>query len=105
MRRTAALALVVVLFIGAAPKKKVSAPAPAAPDAVPHSIALFLGSLSRDGARAVTFRATARGTRFFLEEPTGVTVYRFDAGQYVKQEFLKGMTLAKAVKLKRFEKL
>ena len=104
MQRLAGLALVVLLLIGAAPKKK-SAPTPAAPDVVPHSIALFLGSLSREGARQVTFRASAMGTRFFIEEPTGVTVYRFENGNYVKQEFVKGMTLSKVMKLKRFAKL
>ena len=104
MQRLAGVLLVVLLLVGAAPKKK-AAPSPAAPDVVPHSIALFLGSLSREGARQVTFRATAMGTRFFLEEPTGVTVYRFQNGSYVKQEFVKGMSLTKVMKLKRFAKL
>ena len=93
------IALLLALSLTAAPaKKKATPPAPAAPDVVPHSIALFLGSLSKDGARQVTFKATAMGTRFFLEEPTGVTIYRYDKGHYVKQEFLRGTTLAKAVK-------
>ena len=104
MQRLAGVLLVVLLLVGAAPKKKAT-PSPAAPDVVPHSIALFLGSLSREGARQVTFRATAMGTRFFLEEPTGVTVYRFQNGSYVKQEFVKGMSLTKVMKLKRFAKL
>jgi hypothetical protein len=90
--------LLAVSLSGAAPKKKSTPPAPAAPDVVPHSIALFLGSLSKDGARAVTFKATAIGTRFFIEEPTGVTIYRYDKGHYVKQEFVRGMTLAAAMK-------
>lgn len=97
MQRLAGLALIALLFLGAAPKKS-TAPAHAAPDVVPHSIALFLGSLSKDGSRQVTFKATAVGTRFFFEEPTGVTVYRYDKGHYVKQEFVKGVTLSRAVK-------
>lgn len=97
MQRLAGLALIALLLLGAAPKKKVTPPQ-AAPDVVPHSIAMFLGSLSKDGARQVSFKATAVGTRFFFEEPTGVTIYRFDKGHYVKQEFVKGTSLAKAVK-------
>ena len=99
MRRLAGLfvILLALTMIAASPKKK-APPAPAAPDVVPHSIALFLGSLSREGARQVTFRATAVGTRFFLEEPTGVTVYRYDKGHYVKQEFARGITLKTAMK-------
>ena len=90
--------IVLALTLVAASPKKPAPPLPAAPDVVPHPIALFLGSLSRDGARQVTFRATARGTRFFIEEPTGVTVYRFDKGRYVKEEFVRGATLAKMTK-------
>ena len=89
--------LLALMTVAASPKKK-ALPAPAAPDAVPHSIALFLGSLSRDGTRQVTFKATAVGTRFFLEEPTGVTVYRYEKGQYVRQEFVRGITLKTALK-------
>jgi hypothetical protein len=88
-------------MVAASPKKK-AVPQPAAPDAVPHPVALFLGTLSREGARQVTFRATAVGTRFFVEEPVGVTVYRFDKGQYVKQDFIRGITLKTAVK--RYER-
>ena len=90
--------IVLALTLVAATPKKKDPPLPAAPDVVPHSIALFLGSLSRDGARQVTFRATAVGTRFFIEEPTGVTVYRFDKGRYVKEEFVRGTTLMKMIK-------
>ena len=99
MRRMAGLTVILLALtmVAASPKKK-ALPAPNAPDAVPHSVALFLGSLSRDGARQVTFRATATGTRFFIEEPTGVTVYRFDKGTYVKQEFVRGITLQTAMK-------
>jgi hypothetical protein len=101
MQRLLAAPIVLLLALsisGAAPKKKSPPPAPVAPDVVPHSIALFLGSLSKDGTRSVTFKATALGTRFFIEEPTGVTVYRYDRGHYVKQEFLRGVTLTAAVK-------
>ena len=99
MRRLVTIsAIFLALTMTAASPKKKAAPAPAAPDVVPHSIALFLGSLSKDGARQVTFRANAVGTRFFLEEPTGVTVYRFEKGRYVKQDFVRGITLATAVK-------
>ena len=88
-------------MVAAAPKKK-TAPAPApvviAPASVDHSMALFLRELSKDGTRQVTFRATAIGTRFFLEETAGVTVYRFQNGRYVKEDFLRGARLAAALK-------
>ena len=83
-------------LVAASPKK--APPVTAAPDAVPHSVALFLRSISRDGARQVTFRATAQGTRFFIEEPNGVTVYRFENGQYVKDTFVRNATLVATVK-------
>ena len=100
MRKLAGLTaiLLALTMAAASPKKKAAPPTPAAPDVVPHSIALFLGSLSRDGARQVTFKAAAVGTRFFIEEPTGVTIYRFDKGHYVKQEFVRGITLPTAMK-------
>jgi hypothetical protein len=99
MRRLAGLTVVLLslTLLAASPKKK-ALPTPAAPDIVPHSIALFLSSLSRDGARQVTFRATAVGTRFFIEEPAGVTVYRFEKGRYLKEELVRGSTLAKVTK-------
>lgn len=96
MRRLLTL-LLALFLLGAAPKKS-TPPVPAAPDVVPHSIALFLGSLSKNGARQVTFRATAVGTRFFIEEPSGVTVYRYDKGHYVKEELMRGAKLAAATK-------
>ena len=95
MRKLAVLVVLAALAVSAAPPKR---PATVAPEAVPHSIALFLGSLSHDGSRQVTFKATAVGMRFFFEEPTGVTVYRFDRGRYVKEEFLSGFALDRAVK-------
>jgi hypothetical protein len=70
-----------------------------APDTIPHPMAMYLGGLSKDGKEKVTFRATALGTHFFLEEPAGVTVYVYDASVgYRKETFLKGFTLAKALK-------
>ncbi len=102
MRKIALLLLIVSLSaFAAAPKKKAktpAAPATVAPADVGHGMALFLKELSRGGARQVTFRATAAGTRFFFEEKPGVTVYRFDGRKYVKETFLRGSTLAKAVK-------
>jgi hypothetical protein len=95
MRRLGLLLLFLALGSSAAPAKR---PATVAPDTVPHPVALFLGTLSKAGARQVTFRAMATGTHFFYEEPAGVTVYRYVDGNYVKQEFLRGTTLAKAAK-------
>jgi hypothetical protein len=70
-----------------------------APPTIAHPMAMFLGELSHDGKQKVTFRATALGTHFFLEEPAGVTVYVYDETVgYRKETFLKGSTLAKAVK-------
>lgn len=101
MRKILLLGLVLLVMVAAAPKKK-TAPAPApvviAPASVDHSMALFLRELSKDGTRQVTFRATAIGTRFFLEETAGVTVYRFQNGRYVKEDFLRGARLAAALK-------
>jgi hypothetical protein len=97
MRRIAVLLLSMTLTVSAAaPKKK--AAVPLMPDVVPHSIAQFLRTMSRDGARSVTFKATATGTRFFFEESGGVTVYRFDNGRYVKETHLRATSLANAVK-------
>ena len=96
MRNIAVLALVAALSVSAAPPRK--APVSVAPDAVPHEIAMFLGSLCNGGGRQVTFKARAYGVRFFFEEPMGVTVYRFEKGRYVKEEVLRGFTLERAVK-------
>lgn len=94
--------LLVVPIVAAPPAKKKPAPAPTpvplAPQTLPHHIALFLAEISHEGARAVTFRATAVGTRFFLEEGSGVTVYVFRNGEYVKETFLPNTTLAKATR-------
>ena len=97
MRNAVVLLLVAALTVSAAPAKK-KTPVPVAPDAVPHSIALFLGSLCNDGVRPVTFKARALGVRFFFEEPAGVTVYRFQKDRYVKEELLRGYTLDRAIR-------
>jgi len=97
MRRTAILILFVTLSLSAAtPKKKPAATI--APADIPHPIAQFLRTLSKDGGRAVTFKASATGTHFFFEEPSGVTVYKYVNGKYVKETFLAGTKLATAVK-------
>ncbi|HVR41468.1 MAG TPA: hypothetical protein VMU84_20400 [Thermoanaerobaculia bacterium] len=99
----AVLLLATTLPLLAAPKAKPAAPkakpvVSVAPKEFPHPIALFLASLSAEGKNQVTFKASAVGMRFYFEEPTGVTVYVWDNGEYRKEEFLKGMNLAKAVK-------
>lgn len=98
MRRVAVLLLFAALSLSAATSAKKKPPVSIAPDDVPHTIAQFLRSMSRDGGRQVVFKATASGTRFFFEEASGVTVYRFENGVYIKEEFLRGSNLAKAVK-------
>ena len=98
MRRSAIFILFVTLSLSAAaPKKKtVSTNAPAE---IPHSVAQFLRGLSKDGIRSVTFKASASGTRFFFEEPGGVTVYRYVDGRgYVKETFIAGSKLPSVVK-------
>lgn len=97
MRRIAVLVLLATLSLSAAPAKPKAAPT-FAPKDIPHPIAQFLRKLSNDGGRAVTFKATAIGTRFLLEEPSGVTVYRFENGIYVKETFLRGSKLPTVVK-------
>ena len=75
-----------------------AAPKPVAPATLAHSSALFLAGLANDGKRTVTYRAMARNTRFFLEEPAGVTVYVYDGNEYKKETFLRGTKLERAVK-------
>lgn len=77
--------------------KKVAAK-PLAPDTVAHPIALFLSQMCGDGKKRVTFKASAVGTRFFIEEPTGVTIYGFDGTAYRKESFVKGSTIEKVLK-------
>jgi hypothetical protein len=97
MRPFAILLLLMTLTVSAAaPKKK--AVATIAPNDLPHPIAQFLRSLSKDGSRPVTFRASATGTHFFFEEASGVTVYRYVNGSYVKETFLGGTKLSAAMK-------
>lgn len=97
MRRTTIFLLFVTLSLSAATPKKQPA-ATIAPADIPHPIAQFLRSLSKDGSRTVTFKASATGTRFFFEEPSGVTVYRYVNGKYVKETFLAGSKLPSVVK-------
>jgi len=73
-------------------------PSSAAPETIPHGAAMFLASLSNDGKRKVTFRAQGVGTHYFFEEPGGVSVYSYDGTQYRREKFLKGTTLAAAIK-------
>lgn len=87
-----ALSLLLSVPVGAA------APKPIAPAEVAHPIAMFLTDLSADGKTRVVFKATAVGHYFFFEEPSGVSVYRFDGTAYRRETFLKGSTLAKATR-------
>ena len=91
-RMTALLLFLTTASAFAAPKP------PPAPDAIPHSVAMFMAALAGDGKTKVTYTATARGTHFFFEQSGGVTVYTFDGDGYKKSELLKGYTLAKALK-------
>ena len=94
LSRLSAIALLFTLTAAAAPPPKTVAPA-----TIPHPMAMYLNGLSKDGKQQVTFRSAAIGTRFFLEEPSGVTVYAYDATVgYRKETFLKGSTLTKAMK-------
>lgn len=89
-----AVTLLAAVTALAAPPPKMLAPA-----TIPHPMAMYLSELSKEGKQQVTFRAAAIGTRFFLEEPAGVTVYTYDETVgYRKEAFLKGSTLAKAMK-------
>ncbi|MFL6244868.1 MAG: hypothetical protein ACJ74H_02505 [Thermoanaerobaculia bacterium] len=97
MRRTAILVLLVSLSLSAATPKKKPVATIAPPD-IPHPIAQFLRSLCKDGGRAVTFKASATGTHFFFEEASGVTVYRYVDGKYVRETFLAGAKLPAVVK-------
>ena len=74
-----------------------------APETVAHPTAMFLATLSGDGRQEISFKAAAMGTHFFFEEPGGVTVYDFDGQVYRRERFLKGASLAKAIK--QFAKL
>ena len=98
---TAMLRKLVVLFSALALLGATPAPQPKtlAPPTLPHPIAMFLANISNEGKQKITFKATAIGTHFFFEEPGGVTVYAYDGNdEYRKETFLKGYTLAKALK-------
>lgn len=116
-RRVALLLLAAACLLGAAPPpqpasksaaKPASKPAsktaskPAqklmAPDAISHANAIFLRNLSDDGKQRVLLRAAAHDKHFFFEETAGVTVYQYDGSGYKKLEFLRGATLATAMK-------
>jgi hypothetical protein len=86
--------LALLLFLAAA--SAFAAPKP--PETIPHPVAMFMATLAGDGKTKVTYTAAARGTYFFFEQSGGVTVYSFDGDGYRKSEFLKGWTLAKALK-------
>lgn len=107
MRRILVFVLLLTVTLSAAPAKKKKAappaPTPVAPAEVPHAMAQFLRTLSKDGKRTVTFKATAIGTRFFIEEPTGVTVYRYLDGNYIKEAYVKGGKLPAV--MKRYAKM
>ena len=98
MRRFMTALLVFFAAASAFAAPKAPAPKAVAPPAIPHAVAMFMATLSGDGKTKVTYAATAHGTRFFFEETSGVTVYSFDGDGYRKSEFLKGATLAKALK-------
>jgi len=86
------IALLLAVTVAAAAKTM-------APPTIPHPMAMYLQTLSNDGKEKVTFRASAIGTHFFLEEPSGVTVYVYEESVgYRKEAFLKGATLAMAMK-------
>jgi len=91
--------LLAALLLAAVTASAAPPPATLAPATIPHPMAMYLSGLSKDGKEKVTFRASARGKRFFLEEAAGVTVYVYDETVgYKKEAFLKGSTLAKAMK-------
>lgn len=93
LQRALVLSLLFAGSVAAATAPKVNAPA-----AIAHPVALFLKDLSADGSRRITFRASASGTHFFLEEPAGVTVYIFDGTGYTREAFLKNASLSTAMK-------
>ncbi|HKO54308.1 MAG TPA: hypothetical protein VJ276_00440 [Thermoanaerobaculia bacterium] len=92
-------AVALALFLLSAALPLVAAPPkPVAPPSITHNNAMFLASLCGAGKTKITLKAQALGTRFFLEEPAGVTVYAFDGSGYTKEKFFKGLTLDQAVK-------
>jgi hypothetical protein len=93
--RAVAVVLLAAATAFAAPPPK---PKIVAPDVFPHPTAMLLNSLSNGGKSRVSFRAAAVGTRFFFEEPAGVSVYVYDGLNYRREAFLKKTTLEKAMK-------
>jgi hypothetical protein len=85
------------VLCAAAPPAPAPKPKLIAPDAFPHAVAMFMSGLSSDGKQRVQYKASAFGTHFFFEEPTGVSVYQFDGIGYRRQSFLKGNTLGQAL--------
>lgn len=97
MKSAVALALLLAVLPASAAKKP-SPPKTVAPPSIAHANAMFLASLCGAGKTKITLKAQALGTRFFLEEPAGVTVYAFDGDGYKKENFFKGLTMDQAVK-------
>lgn len=91
----AALFLFGTTMFAAPPVRSVK---PVAPDRLAHPDAMFLSSLCDRGTRRITFKATAIGTHFFLEEPAGVSVYVYDGLGYRREKFIKKTTLEKVLK-------
>ena len=99
MQRAVAVVLLLLLAspaLPAAPAKPVNT---VAPRSIAHGNAMFLSSLCGAGKKKITIKAMAIGTRFFFEEPAGVTVYAFDGkGGYEKENFFKGLTIDQALR-------
>ena len=66
--------LIAITLLLAVSATLLAAPKPVAPATLAHASALFLAGLANDGKRTVTYRAMARSTYFFLEEPAGAPV-------------------------------
>ena len=100
MQRAVSVALF-LLLLAASPLLPAAPAKPAntvAPRSIAHGNAMFLASLCGAGKKKITIKAMAIGTRFFLEEPIGVTVYAFDGSGYQRESFFKGLTLDQAMK-------
>lgn len=101
MQRAVAVLLLATSTLATA---ALAAPAPpkrvptVAPSSIAHGNAMFLASLCGAGKKKITIKAMAIGTRFFLEEPVGVTVYAFDGNGYQKENFFKGLSMDQAVR-------
>src|SRR6476646_7022400 len=99
MQRAVAVVLLLLLVSPALPAAPARPAGTVAPRSIAHGNAMFLASLCSSGRKKITIKAMAIGTRFFLEEPVGVTVYAFDGnGGYQKENFFKGLTLDQAMK-------